>query len=633
MSIKSRLLTAFGIVLVLLAALAVIAITRLSHFNASLRHMVDVTAEAALVPADMRSEIEALAVTQSRLTMLPGAPAIAEADEEFAAHVEELARLQARLEEIAEPADLADLSDYALAMEPVKGFQQRLHDLALAGVRDPARRQMTQLEAIRFLHGPAAAALDQAMDALVRIETRKKALMAEEKATAEAIYGQSRMILLVATLATLAIGITAAVWMAQVISGGIRRAANIAAEVARGNPRVDCTPGRRDEIGELLIAMGEMNARLSAMARAADTIADGDLTVEVRPRSPDDQLGLSLQRMVGTLRSVMAEVSANARSVAESAKAVNDTSERLKAGSSQQASAAEEASAAMEEMSSNIRHSTANAEQTEKIASQASAEARDSGEAVAKAVDAMKTIAGKITIVQEIARQTDLLALNAAVEAARAGSHGKGFAVVASEVRKLAERSQTAASEIGQLSAETLRVSETAGQKLTELLPSIQRTSDLVREISAATREQSIGADQINQAIQDLDAVIQQNAASAASAAEVSRDLADQSSDLRGSIAHYRIGNTDAPPQKSEGSETSRQPARTGPKSKTPAKSPARSDADRTAQRQAGPDRPDKSDKAGKPAGKHGATEQGYELDLFSDDIPDSEFEPMPKAS
>ena len=192
---------------------------------------------------------------------------------------------------------------------------------------------------------------------------------------------------------------------------------------------------------------------------------------------------------------------------------------------------------------SNIKQNADNAQQTNKIAMKSAKDAQESGKSVLEAVNAMKEIASKISIIEEIARQTNLLALNAAIEAARAGEHGKGFAVVAAEVRKLAERSQRAAGEINQLSGTTVKVSEKAGEMLEKLVPDIQRTAELVQEITAASQEQDTGAEQINKALQQLERVIQQNASASEEMAATTEELSAQSDQLVSALGFFRTGD------------------------------------------------------------------------------------------
>jgi methyl-accepting chemotaxis protein len=232
-----------------------------------------------------------------------------------------------------------------------------------------------------------------------------------------------------------------------------------------------------------------------------------------------------------------AQVSAD--NVASASQQLSAGAEQLSQGTTEQAASAEEASSAIEEMNATIRQNADNSQQTEKIALKSAADATESGAAVSETVGAMKEIARKITVIEEIARQTNLLALNAAIEAARAGEHGKGFAVVASEVRKLAERSQTAAREISDLSASSVQVAERAGEMLAKLVPDIQKTAELVQEISAASKEQTTGADQINSAIQQLNQVIQQNAGAAEEMASTAEELASQAEQQQGMIESF----------------------------------------------------------------------------------------------
>jgi methyl-accepting chemotaxis protein len=276
----------------------------------------------------------------------------------------------------------------------------------------------------------------------------------------------------------------------------------------------------------------------------ARKLSQGDLTAEVDVNQKDELgiLAQALRDMVQRLREVVTEVQSASDNVASGSEELSASAEQLSQGATEQAASVEEVSSSMEEMGSNIRQNADNATQTEKIALKAAQDAEAGGKAVVQAVGAMKNIAEKISIVEEIARQTNLLALNAAIEAARAGEHGKGFAVVAAEVRKLAERSGTAAAEISELSSSTVSVADQAGQMLTKLVPDIQRTAELVQEISAASNEQNAGAEQINKALQQLDQVIQQNASASEEMASTSEELSSQAEQLQSTISFFHLG-------------------------------------------------------------------------------------------
>jgi len=276
------------------------------------------------------------------------------------------------------------------------------------------------------------------------------------------------------------------------------------------------------------------------------TIASGDLTANIEDgflnrKDEIGQLARSLKNMVEKLKDVIGSVMTGSDNIAAASQQMSSTAQEMSQGGTEQASSAEEVSSSMEEMAANIQQNTDNARETEKIAKQAESGIMDSSKASEQAVGAMKDIAEKITIIGEISRQTNILALNAAVEAARAGEHGKGFAVVAAEVRKLAERSQVAANEIDKLSKFGVSISEEAGEKLSAIVPEIQKTARLVQEIAAASIEQTSGADQVNSAIQQLNQVTQQNAAASEEMATSSEELASQADQLLDMVSYFKL--------------------------------------------------------------------------------------------
>ena len=407
-------------------------------------------------------------------------------------------------------------------------------------------------------------------------------IRAAMKAEMQSVMTNSRLTILIFALVALIIGITAAIFITRGVTGPIKESIVVLQGIAQGDLEQKVEVDRKDEVGDLLIAMkqllsaeknmadivgkmavGDLDVSLQkrsdndllvialdelataerTVANVAEQVADGDLQVNIRARSDVDSLMTAFKRMVARLTDVVYNIRTGAEEVAAGSEEMSATAESLAQGASQQAASVEESSASMEEMASGIQQSADNAKQTESIALQAAEDAKRSGEAVDEAVRAMKDIAEKISIIQEIARQTDLLALNAAIEAARAGEHGKGFAVVASEVRKLSERSQEAASEITELSAKSSEVAEVAGERLTQLVPAIQKTADLVQEITAASLEQSTGADQVSQALQQLDQVIQQNSSASEEMASTSEELSAQAQQLQNTIGYFRMEN------------------------------------------------------------------------------------------
>ncbi|TVM33746.1 methyl-accepting chemotaxis protein [Oceanidesulfovibrio marinus] len=520
---------------------------------------------------DISNSLGAVRRAEKNIILVPTVEEMKSYSDDISAKAQEIATMVSSLKPLVDGDAAASLSVFEKASASYLDVCDHVRDTALENGNNRAKA---------LAWGTGRELLDAAQKQMTDIVTDNDADMERDQTLSDQNYATARNLMLALAAGAVLIGIVVSLWIAIGIGRGLTKAINVTKAVAIGDVEQDVEVTSHDEIGELLtsmrtlveaereaasiaesISVGELDVDLTERSEkdklllamkdllnaersvkdVAESLADGDLRVHVTPRSAKDSLMRALGSMIAKLQTVISEVQSGAENVASGSEEMSASSEQLSQGATEQAAAVEECSSSMEEMGASIAQNADNARQTESIAAKAADDARGSGEAVAETVKAMKDIASKISIIEEIARQTDLLALNAAVEAARAGDHGKGFAVVAAEVRKLAERSQTAAAEINELSANSTAVAEKAGTLLEKLVPDIQKTSELVQEISASSTEQNAGAEEVNKALQQLDQIIQMNASSSEELASTSEELSAQAEQLHASIAFFRL--------------------------------------------------------------------------------------------
>ncbi|SOC36189.1 methyl-accepting chemotaxis protein, partial [Rhizobium subbaraonis] len=534
LTIKLKLAIAFGVIIAMTCGMAAMSIMNLSSLNAAITDIIKGPAANLRNSSDLSDAVltaireEKNAVLNTDATQIKGYAEGVERQHEV------IERTLALFDSETNEAIRAKIAEFRTAYPDWETSQEEILRLAQLNTTESNAR------AASLSMGHGAKTTEGVLATLAALNERIEQDLKETDAATNAQYDFISSALVTVVIGLLLLSSAIAIWLSLSIARGLQKASKLADAVAIGDLEQDIEYKGNDEIKDLVNSMQRMTGNLRNTANIADQIANGDLTVTPKPLSDKDILGISLQSMVERLRGVVGDALSASDNVSSGSQELSSSSEQLSQGATEQASSAEEASASMEEMAANIKQNADNAAQTEKIARQSAKDAEASGDAVGRAVGAMRTIAEKISIVQEIARQTDLLALNAAVEAARAGEHGKGFAVVASEVRKLAERSQAAAAEISALSGETVQVATDAGEMLNRLVPDIRKTAELVAEISAACREQDIGASQINEAIQQLDKVTQQNAGASEEMSATSEELAAQAEELQASIAFFR---------------------------------------------------------------------------------------------
>ncbi len=590
MKIGLRLGLGFGCVLALMSILIIIGIDSMANINGRLEGIVNDNNVKVSLSVDLRGAVRDVSIAVRNVVLINEQSGMQEEVKRIETQYKKYDELEAKLTDMVKSEQgMAILAKIKQSEAETTPLIKRATELALVGKNQEAVAVL--LKDVR----PKQRFWLDALDEMKDFQDKSSRKDAEDAAKA---YAQARFLMFILGSSAMVFGALIAFWITRGITRPIGMAMDVAQKIAEGDLTATIVVTGKDETGLLLMAIknmadtlksmladidvlvkaatdGELDTRADAskyqgdfrklvvgINRTLDAVIDplneavgvlkdmeqGDLTktVDGDYKGQLKDFKDTINNTIDKLSQVISEVYGAAANIASASEEVSSTAQNMSQATSEQAASVEETSASVEQMSASINQNTENAKVTDGMATQASSEAVQGGAAVKETVSAMKTIAGKIGIIDDIAYQTNLLALNAAIEAARAGEHGKGFAVVAAEVRKLAERSQIAAQEIGELAESSVEMAESAGKLLDTIVPSIKKTSDLVQEIAAASEEQSSGAGQINTAMDQLNQITQQNASSSEELAATSEEMSGQAAQLQELMAFFTVATNAA---------------------------------------------------------------------------------------
>ncbi len=546
MKIGKRLALAFGLVLALMGCVSFAGYWGLETVAGLAREIL--TESSPLVEHSQRARANTLGLRRFEKDYFLNIGSPEKEADYLAKWKDQKKRLDERLDELEKLAQSDADRDTVRALRKdanayEAGFQQVLGEIREGSVKTPQEANEHIIPFKDSIRGLEETAYELGTKHSEAMKAKNPILIDSVRRTLAIMLGVMLLAVILTTFAGFLITRSITVPLAQAVK--------VAERVAEGDLEAHIEVGSRDEAGQLLGSLQSMVASLKRMVGAAVAMAGGDLAVKVTPQSERDALGNALVDMVARLSQTITEIRLGATGLSSASAQVSATSQALSQGTSEQAASVEETTSSLEQMSASITQNAENSRQTDLLAKKGAQDAEESSRTVKDTTVAMRNIAEKVSIIEEIAYQTNLLALNAAIEAARAGEHGRGFAVVATEVRKLAERSQTAAKEISGLASSSVKVAERSGQQLEELVPSIRKTADLVQEVAAASAEQSSGVGQINKAMSQVDQVTQRNASAAEELASTAEEMASQAEALQQLVSYFRVHGHEAAPVRS----------------------------------------------------------------------------------